>query len=136
MGFLFELIGLKWIITIIGVVYILSPIDLLPELVLGPVGFTDDALVLLAIVGAWYGQFVYDWASLGIANAVIAVVGVVAGLIVLTKLLGGLFSFRKMPKGSGKWGVSDVEFAKYYNNRSLIPTDARSFSSFVKLNWR
>ncbi len=35
-------------IALLGVGYLLSPIDLLPEILLGPVGFVDDLLVLAA----------------------------------------------------------------------------------------
>lgn len=33
------------------ILYALSPLDLLPEAVLGPVGLLDDSMVLLNIVG-------------------------------------------------------------------------------------
>lgn len=35
-------------IALLGVGYILSPIDLLPELVLGPIGLVDDLLIVAA----------------------------------------------------------------------------------------
>ena len=35
-----------WIVAIAAVVYTISPIDLIPELVLGPLGFADD-------IGVW-----------------------------------------------------------------------------------
>lgn len=37
----------KWI-ALLGVGYVLSPIDLLPSLVLGPIGLVDDLLVVTA----------------------------------------------------------------------------------------
>lgn len=38
------------VIALLGVAYVLSPVDLLPEFLFGPVGFLDDALVLAATV--------------------------------------------------------------------------------------
>ncbi|WP_243075906.1 YkvA family protein [Microbacterium sp. SS28] len=35
-----------WVVAIAAVVYTFSPIDLIPELVLGPLGFADD-------IGIW-----------------------------------------------------------------------------------
>lgn len=37
----------KMMILFIMVIYVISPIDLLPEAVLGPIGLIDDALVIL-----------------------------------------------------------------------------------------
>lgn len=34
------------VIALLGIAYVASPIDLLPELLLGPIGLVDDALVL------------------------------------------------------------------------------------------
>jgi uncharacterized membrane protein YkvA (DUF1232 family) len=36
------------VVAMLGVAYVLSPIDLLPEVVLGPVGLVDDLLVVTA----------------------------------------------------------------------------------------
>ena len=36
------------LVALVGVGYVLSPIDLLPGLVFGPIGFVDDAIVLTA----------------------------------------------------------------------------------------
>jgi len=43
--------------TIFAVIYILSPIDFLPELVFGPVGLADDVVAILIAVGAWMLYF-------------------------------------------------------------------------------
>jgi uncharacterized membrane protein YkvA (DUF1232 family) len=40
----------RWIIIIASAAYILSPVDLLPELLLGPVGLIDDGLVATMLV--------------------------------------------------------------------------------------
>ena len=36
------------VIALLGVAYLLSPIDLIPDLILGPIGLVDDLLVLTA----------------------------------------------------------------------------------------
>ena len=41
------------LITILGLIYILSPIDFLPEIILGPIGLADDIVVILAIIISW-----------------------------------------------------------------------------------
>jgi len=43
--------------TIFAIVYVVSPADFLPEAVLGPVGFTDDAIAVLIAIGAWFIYF-------------------------------------------------------------------------------
>lgn len=42
--------------AILLLIYVLSPIDLLPELVLGPIGFVDDAFAIFFLV---YYLFVF-----------------------------------------------------------------------------
>lgn len=52
-------------LMVLGALYIVSPIDLLPESVLGPLGFTDDAMVVAWLAGALLSeskQFL-DWES-------------------------------------------------------------------------
>lgn len=46
-----QLVGgiVKIIILGVAVLYVISPIDLLPEAVLGPFGFIDDILVVLGV---------------------------------------------------------------------------------------
>lgn len=39
------------VVIAVATIYGLSPIDLVPELVLGPVGLVDDAAVIAAAVG-------------------------------------------------------------------------------------
>lgn len=39
----------EWVLLFLAAVYILSPVDVIPEMLLGPLGLTDDA-VALAIV--------------------------------------------------------------------------------------
>jgi uncharacterized membrane protein YkvA (DUF1232 family) len=38
------------VVAMLGVAYVLSPVDLLPEFLLGPLGLVDDVLVLAATV--------------------------------------------------------------------------------------
>jgi uncharacterized membrane protein YkvA (DUF1232 family) len=40
-------VGAKWV-AVLGLGYVLSPIDLLPSLLLGPIGLVDDLLVVCA----------------------------------------------------------------------------------------
>ena len=43
----------EWVILIVAAVYILSPVDVIPEVFLGPLGLTDDvvAFAILAKLG-------------------------------------------------------------------------------------
>lgn len=43
----------EWVALVVAVVYILSPVDVIPEVLLGPLGLTDDvvALALVAKLG-------------------------------------------------------------------------------------
>jgi len=48
--------GLKateWVVLVIAAIYILSPVDVIPEALLGPLGLTDDvvAFAILAKLG-------------------------------------------------------------------------------------
>jgi uncharacterized membrane protein YkvA (DUF1232 family) len=40
------------LVIIVGLLYILSPIDILPEVILGPLGIVDDGGALLAVIYA------------------------------------------------------------------------------------
>lgn len=40
----------RWIIIIASAAYIISPVDLLPEVFLGPVGLIDDGVVVTVLV--------------------------------------------------------------------------------------
>ena len=48
-------IGKHWgmIIALLSILYIISPIDILPEAILGPIGLIDDLVVLLIGIGAF-----------------------------------------------------------------------------------
>ena len=43
----------EWVILIVAAVYLLSPVDVIPEMFLGPLGLTDDvvAFAILAKLG-------------------------------------------------------------------------------------
>lgn len=40
----------KWIKIAIILIYIFSPVDILPEAILGPLGIVDDAAALLLLI--------------------------------------------------------------------------------------
>jgi uncharacterized membrane protein YkvA (DUF1232 family) len=44
------------VLAALGLLYVLSPVDLMPEILLGPLGLGDDALVTAWIVGAILGE--------------------------------------------------------------------------------
>jgi uncharacterized membrane protein YkvA (DUF1232 family) len=44
------------VLAALGLLYVLSPVDLMPEVLLGPFGLGDDALVTAWIVGALLGE--------------------------------------------------------------------------------
>ena len=39
----------EWVALIVAVVYVLSPVDVIPEVLLGPLGLTDDAVAFAII---------------------------------------------------------------------------------------
>lgn len=41
---------LQWLTFLLAVVYVVSPVDVLPELLLGPFGLVDDAAAIAVIV--------------------------------------------------------------------------------------
>lgn len=41
---------IKWLKVIVILVYLLSPVDILPEAVLGPLGLIDDGAALLLLI--------------------------------------------------------------------------------------
>lgn len=46
----------NWVL-ILSLIYILSPIDFIPEFFLGPLGIVDDfLLVVLLLIMAWFKQ--------------------------------------------------------------------------------
>lgn len=48
--------GLLRIVALLGVLYIISPIDLIPDF-LGPVGWVDDAAVLVGTIVSWIASY-------------------------------------------------------------------------------
>ena len=44
------------LLVLLGLLYILSPVDLMPEVLLGPFGLGDDAFVVAWIAGALLGE--------------------------------------------------------------------------------
>lgn len=53
----YEDAGARWstrhtVVVVLCVLYLFSPVDLLPELLLGPLGLPDDVLALLVGIGA------------------------------------------------------------------------------------
>jgi len=47
----------EWVILVIAVVYILSPVDVIPEVLLGPLGLTDDAVALAIVAKLGWSAF-------------------------------------------------------------------------------
>lgn len=45
------------IIALLALLYIVSPVDLLPEALLGPIGLIDDAIVFLIGVAPLFASF-------------------------------------------------------------------------------
>jgi len=48
LGFIFPLL-----VTILGIIYLVSPIDLMPEIILGPLGVFDDFFVITFVGLSW-----------------------------------------------------------------------------------
>jgi uncharacterized membrane protein YkvA (DUF1232 family) len=44
------------LLAVIGLLYVLSPVDLMPEILLGPFGLGDDTVVLAWVAGALIGE--------------------------------------------------------------------------------
>lgn len=79
-GILFPLL-----VTAIGVAYILSPIDIIPEVVLGPIGLADDIIVGIGIFMSW--MIYFSAPLIEIIFNVILVSLVVAVLIYIATIL-------------------------------------------------
>ena len=89
------------VVSAVGIAYVLSPVDLLPALLLGPVGLVDDLIVVAACLSGMLNRVHPDvvrshWPGQGDALDVIASVTeliedhMVGGFkIVLNRLLGG-----------------------------------------------
>lgn len=46
--------SVAWIV--LGILYVLSPIDIIPEAILGPLGFADDAAILAFLMKKLYDK--------------------------------------------------------------------------------
>jgi len=83
----------QWWVTILGLAYIISPLDFMPEIVLGPIGLVDDVLVLILIIASWIlagaSNALYDYA---LANPL------VGGLIVIFVILFFVVMFKRYSK--------------------------------------
>jgi len=73
------------IISILGLAYIISPIDFLPEVVLGPFGLADDLVVLLIVIASWLIYFALPILKILLYVAIGA--GILIGLVYLLKSL-------------------------------------------------
>ncbi len=90
-------------IALLGVGYLLSPIDLLPEILLGPVGFVDDLLVLAACLSRVINYVHPDivrshWSGQGDALDAIQRLTQWSENLVTVRLPGAL---RRLVRGSG-----------------------------------
>ncbi len=47
----------EWVALIIAAVYVLSPVDVIPEVLLGPLGLTDDVVALALITKLGWSAF-------------------------------------------------------------------------------
>ena len=47
----------EWVLLILSAVYILSPVDVIPEMLLGPLGLTDDAVALAIVAKLGWSAF-------------------------------------------------------------------------------
>lgn len=62
--------GIKLIVLFLGAIYILSPIDFLPEALLGPVGLIDDVIVgMIVFLVVMGGQDIDVGRMLGLRKA-------------------------------------------------------------------
>lgn len=47
----------QWLMLLVALVYVISPVDIIPELLTGPIGLTDDAAAMALIgttaLGGW-----------------------------------------------------------------------------------
>jgi len=73
------------VITVIGVIYIISPVDFIPELIFGGFGFADDLVVGFIIALSWLIYLTSPLIEM-ILN-VILVAGVIGVLIYITNIL-------------------------------------------------
>ena len=47
----------EWVLLVLSAVYILSPVDVIPEVLLGPLGLTDDAVALAIVAKLGWSAF-------------------------------------------------------------------------------
>ena len=47
----------EWVLLVLAAVYILSPVDVIPEVLLGPLGLTDDAVALAIVAKLGWSAF-------------------------------------------------------------------------------
>ena len=47
----------EWVLLFLAAVYILSPVDVIPEMLLGPLGLTDDAVALAIVAKLGWSTF-------------------------------------------------------------------------------
>lgn len=66
------------IVTVLAIIYIVSPVDFLPELVLGPIGLADDAVAILIAIGVWLVYFAFP--LLKILSYLLVAAGILFGL--------------------------------------------------------
>lgn len=53
----------KWAVIIACVLYVLSPIDLLPEAILGPFGLPDDLVAIFIAIRALFSKGGRQWSD-------------------------------------------------------------------------
>ena len=71
--------------TIFAIIYLVSPVDFLPEMVVGPIGLADDAVAILIAVGAWL--FYFSLPLLKVIIYLAMAIGILAGLFYLIIIL-------------------------------------------------
>ncbi len=47
----------EWVLLILAAVYILSPVDIIPEMLLGPLGLTDDVVAVALVAKLGWSAF-------------------------------------------------------------------------------
>jgi uncharacterized membrane protein YkvA (DUF1232 family) len=72
---------LKVLAGLLGIVYVLSPLDILPELLLGPFGLGDDVAIAALSAAALLGS-AEDWLDRDDAVADDSVSDVIQGVVV------------------------------------------------------
>lgn len=91
------------LITALGLLYILSPIDLIPEVIVGPIGLADDVIVGIGIIVSW---MIYFTAPLIEVIMNVVVVGIIIAILIY--FANVLFKKSK----SGKLGRKKIKLRK------------------------